>query len=256
MNAATTHPTGLVSLIMAAGKGTRMSSDLAKVLHPLCGRPMVEYVVEEARAISSDRILVVIGHQAERLRLVLRGYPVEFVEQREQLGTGHAVLQARETLAGFDGVLLVLSGDTPLLRAPTLRCLVEHHGRTRAAVTILTARMPDPFGLGRIVRDETGQVIRIVEEKDATPEERQIAEVNTGTYCFDCRALFAVLTGLKPTNRQGEYYLTDTIHLLHGQGRGVSAYTAERADETVGINTPEQLAQAERLMQERTGRSG
>lgn len=241
---------GVVSLVLAAGKGTRMCSDQAKVLHPLCGRPMVQYVVEGARMIDSDRIIVIVGHQAEDVKQALREYPVEFVEQREQLGTGHAVLQTRPALDGFDGTVLILSGDTPLLRPYTLRLLVDHHRRRRAAVTVLTARMEDPFGLGRIVRNEQGQVIRIVEEKDATPEERLISEVNTGTYCFDCRALFEVLTAVKPTNRQREYYLTDTIELLRVRGRLVDGCLAERTDETMGINTPDQLAQADRLMQE------
>lgn len=247
--------TGLVSLVMAAGKGTRMRSDQAKVLHPLCGRPMIQYVIEEAGRMSPDRILVIVGHQAEEVEQALHGYPVEFVEQQEQRGTGHAVLQARATLAGFVGTVLILSGDTPLLRAQTLQGFVDHHRHSQAAVTVLTARMDDPRGLGRIVRDETGQVIRIIEEKDAIPEERLIAEVNTGTYCFDCRALFEVLTDVKPLNRQGEYYLTDTIELLRARHRRVSGYPAENAAETVGINTPEQLAQADRLMLQRI-RSG
>lgn len=238
----------LITLIMAAGKGTRMHSDRAKVLHVLCGRPMIHYVVDVARSLGSNRILVIIGHQADTVREALRDARVEFVEQRQQLGTGHAIMQTRSLLEAYQGAVLVLSGDTPLIQTASLRRLVDLHQAHEAAVTILTAQMDNPFGLGRILRDTEGQVIRIIEEKDATPEQRAITEVNTGTYCFHSASLFEALTGITPNNKQGEYYLTDTISLLKEHGGRVVGVPAEHAEETGGINTPEQLADAERLM--------
>lgn len=242
---------GVVTVIMAAGKGTRMHSDRAKVLHRVCDRPMVQYVVETAKAIGSDRIVVVVGHQAERVKTALNGYPVEFVEQREQRGTGHAVMQTYPLLKDYTGVVLVLAGDTPLIQPRSLNRLIAHHRKKQAGVTILTARVDNPFGLGRIVRDASGRVARIVEEKDATPEERRITEVNTSIYCFQSRPLFEALDRVRPDNRQGEYYLTDTIAILRNQDYWIDGYPAEDSHETAGINTPEQLAEAERLLQKR-----
>jgi bifunctional UDP-N-acetylglucosamine pyrophosphorylase/glucosamine-1-phosphate N-acetyltransferase len=239
---------GLITVVMAAGKGTRMRSDLAKVLHPLCGRPMVHFVVETALAIGSDRVLVVIGHQAEAVREALKTYPVEFVEQREQLGTGHAVMQAAPLLGGYAGTLLVLAGDTPLLQPATLRSMIDGHHAQGAAATLLTAEMGDPYGLGRIVRGEDGQILRIVEEKDATPEERSIREVNTSTYCFQTPLLLRMLHRLQPVNQQGEYYLTDTIGLLRAEGYRLHGIRVSEPEETTGINTPEQLAAAEAVL--------
>lgn len=246
-----TAHTGLITLVMAAGKGTRMHSDKAKVLHPLCGRPMIRYVVETAQSLASDRIIVIVGHQAETVKAALQDYPVEFVEQRQQLGTGHAVMQARPLLEDYNGTLLVLAGDTPLIQASSLQRLVEQHRQHQAAVTILTARMDNPFGLGRIVRDTDDQVLRIIEEKDATPEERRITEVNSSTYCFHGPSLLDALIRITPDNKQGEYYLTDTIALLREQGGWVAGSVVEQAEETLGINTPDQLADAEQIMRAR-----
>jgi len=244
---------GPVTLIMAAGKGTRMKSDKAKVLHPICGRPMIQYSVETAQALGSNRVIVIVGHQAEAVKDTLKGYEVEFAEQREQLGTGHAVLQARPLLEGFTGTLLVLAGDTPLIQVASLRNLCDAHARHRAAVTVLTAIMEDPFGLGRIVRDENDQVIRIVEEKDAAEEERVIREVNSSIYCFDTRLLFDALMRITPDNKQGELYLTDTIAILRSAGGWVAGSIAENANDTTGINTMDDLDQADRIMQSRLG---
>ena len=235
----------LTTLILAAGKGTRMQSDLAKVLHPLHNRPMIQYVVETAMAIRSDRIVVIVGYQTEDVRRALKSYPVIFAEQKNQLGTGHAVMQAVPFLEGADDNMLVLAGDTPLLTAATLKKFVFEHHRLQAAVSILTAKMNEPAGLGRIIRTKEGQIIRIVEEKDATDEEREIKEINTSTYCFHTPLLMEALKKIKPMNKQGEYYLTDTIGILCDQGHRIGGIIATDPDETIGINTLAHLATAE-----------
>lgn len=246
----TTNASELITVVMAAGKGTRMRSDLAKVLHRMRNRPMIQYVVETAIAIGSRRILVVVGHQAEAVMQALNGYRVEFVEQRELLGTGHAVMQTAPAIGGHAGDLLALAGDTPLLLPATLNHMIERRRLTGAAVTLLTARMDDPSGFGRIIR-ANGQVTRIVEEKDASPDEKRIREINTSTYCFKTPLLLDMLRLLKPLNQQGEYYLTDTIGLLHERGYRVEGVLAERPEETLGINTAEQLAAAEDILARR-----
>ncbi len=243
----------LVTVIMAAGKGTRMKSDRAKVLHELCGRPMICYPIDAARAIGSGRIVVIVGHQADAVKEATADMNVEYAEQREQLGTGHAVMQSAPLLKGFTGTLLVLAGDTPLITARTLRGLIDTHAEQKAAVTILTAVMEDPHGLGRIVRDEDGQVSRIVEEKDATNEERNISEVNSSIYCFDATRLFDALNHVTTDNQQGELYLTDTIGILRGSGGWIAGKAADHADDTTGINTVEQLEHASRILQSRMG---
>lgn len=241
----------LTALILAAGKGTRMQSDLAKVLHPLHNRPMIQYVVETAMAIRSDRIVVIVGHQTEDVRRALKPYRVIFAEQKDQLGTGHAVMQAVPFFEGADDTLLVLAGDTPLLTAATLKKFVFEHHRLQAAVSILTAKMNEPAGFGRIVRTKEGQIIRIVEEKDATDEEREIKEINTSTYCFHTPLLMDALKKIKPMNMQGEYYLTDTIGILRDQGHTIEGIIATDPDETIGINTLAHLATAEAWIEAR-----
>lgn len=242
---------GLVTVIMAAGKGTRMKSDMAKVLHTLHGKPMVCYTIEAAQQIGSDRTIVIVGHQAPSVKSALDGYAVEFAEQKEQLGTGHAVMQAEPLLRGFDGTLLVLAGDTPLIKSDTLQGLCKLHSEKKAAATILTAMMNDPYGLGRIIRDEGGQVSRIVEEKDATAEEKDIKEVNSSIYCFDARRLFDALARIRPDNKQGELYLTDTISILRESGGWIAGAMADDPDDTTGINTVEHLEAAARILDSR-----
>lgn len=234
----------LTTVILAAGKGTRMQSDLAKVLHPLNNRPMIHYVVETALAIGSNRIIVVVGHQADQVKKALKNYSVQFVEQEQQLGTGHAVMQAVPGIEDHCDNLLVLAGDTPLIQADTLDILVSDRRRTDAAVSILTAKMKDPTGLGRIVRID-GQIVRIVEEKDASEDERRINEINTSTYCFNTPLLISALREIKDDNKQQEYYLTDTIGILRDQGRKISGIVSDHAEETMGINTRAQLTEAE-----------
>ena len=237
------------ALILAAGEGTRMKSDKPKVAHEVLGVPMIRYVVDAARSAGCERIVVVTGHRAEAVEPLVED--ATCVRQYQQLGTGHAVAMAREALAGVTGSLVILSGDTPLMSAETIAGLVAMRESAGAAVTVLTTRMPDPTGYGRIVRDRDGAVAAIVEEKDATPDQRRIDEVNTGTYCFDAAVLFAHLDRLGTSNAQGEYYLTDMIELLNSEGLIVSASSTDDPLETLGVNTRGQLAEAGKVLQRR-----
>ena len=237
------------ALILAAGEGTRMKSDLPKVAHRVLGVPMVQLVVDAARSAGVDRIVVVTGHKADVVEGLLEG--VATCRQERQLGTGHAVMSARETLADFDGSLLVLSGDTPLLRPQTIARLAGERERPGAAVCVLTTMLDDPTGYGRILRGDDTAVAGVVEEKDCTPEQRVIRETNTGTYCFDTRLLFEHLDGLSTQNAQGEYYLTDMIGILAAEGHRVDAVTTDDPTETLGVNSRVQLAEAGRVMQRR-----
>ncbi len=241
-----THP-GVVALVLAAGQGTRMKSDLAKVLHPMAGRPLLAHVLDALDALGLDRVLVVVGHQRERVMELFADRGLEWVIQAEQRGTGHAVMMAAPALAGFAGTLLVVCGDTPLLGAPTLEALLAQHAGSGAAVTVLSMRLPEPRGYGRIVRDAAGALSAIVEERDTTPAQRALDEVNSGNYAFDYPALAGVLSSLGSHNAQREYYLTDTVGLLRARGRGTEARCAPDYRELLGVNTPEQLAEAERI---------
>lgn len=246
---------GFGTIILAAGKGKRMRSDLAKVLHPLCGVPMLTYPIAAARAAGAGRIVVVIGHQAERIRAAYRGDDLVFVEQRELLGTGHAVLQAREAFGDYSGTVVILCGDVPLIRPETVRSLYERHRSEKAAVTVLTTIPTDPAGYGRMVKDKDGTVRKIVEDKDATPEEKAIREINTGIYCVECPFLFEAVSGLGNRNAQGEYYLTDIVGIAAGRGMRVVTSLAADPVEVMGINTMAELDTACRCLERRTGRS-
>ena len=240
------HPEA-AALVLAAGQGTRMDSDLAKVLHPMGGEPLLAYVLAALDRLGVGRTLVVIGHQADRVRSAFSQADVEWVLQAQQRGTGHAVLMAGPALEEFEGTLLVVCGDTPLLRASTLDALLETHRESGASVTVLSARVPDPTGYGRIVRDPEGRVRGIVEEKDATDEQRRVDEINSGTYAFQYADLARVLGRLTSRNAQGEYYLTDTVRLLLEEGRAAEAWCAPDYREVLGINTVAQLEEAERI---------
>ncbi len=240
----------LAAVILAAGKGTRMKSALPKVLHRVSGKPMVEHVVEAADFAGANRKIVVIGFGAESVQETLNGR-CEFVVQAEQLGTGHAVMQAKDLLRDFNGTVMVLCGDTPLLQGELLMQLVTGHRETGAAATVLTARMPDPSGYGRVIRDTNGQVVKIVEQKDAAPDELLVDEVNTGIYCFERAALFDALEGIDCKNMQGEYYLTDVIGILARRRQKVWAVVARNHQDTLGINSKVQLAQAEKILRNR-----
>ncbi len=240
-------------VILAAGLGTRMKSGLAKALHPLAGRPLVRHVLGTAAGMGPEKIILVLGHQADKVRKAAEGYRAEIVLQYEQLGTGHAVRQAGEAIAKASGPVIILCADTPLLTTGTLERLVELHNRSRAAVTLMTAEAADPFGYGRIVRGKAG-VMRVVEEKDATTAQRKIREVNAGIYCFDKTFLLSALDGIGRENVQGEYYLPDTIALARKKKRGVSALLCGDPDEVMGVNTRHDLSRAEGIMQSRINR--
>lgn len=237
-------------IILAAGQGTRMKSKLYKVLHPVCGKPMVEHVIDTVSAVGADQIVTVIGHGAELVKKHLEGR-TDFVLQQEQLGTAHAVSQAKGLLKDKKGTTLVVCGDTPLLKAETLEKLLLHHEAEKAAMTVLTAHMEDPTGYGRVVRNEKGYVERIVEHKDASDEERKIKEINTGTYCFDNELLFSALEKVSNDNAQGEYYLPDVFEILRKEGHIVTAYSTDDFSETIGVNDRVALARAEKIMQKR-----
>ncbi len=240
------HP-DVAALVLAAGQGTRMKSDMAKVLHPMAGRPLLAHVIRTLEQLGVGRTLIVIGHQRERVRAAFADTPVEWVEQAEQRGTGHAVLMAGPALEDFQGTLLVVCGDTPLLRAATLHTLLEGHRASGAAVTVLSTKLPDPTGYGRILREGEHGIRGIVEHRDASPEQRAIDEVNSGIYAFEYPALVQVLAGLTANNSQGEYYLTDTVALLQRAGRRAAVVCAPDHRELLGINTVEQLQEAERV---------
>lgn len=241
---------GFTSIVLAAGMGTRMRSSFAKVLHPLCGVPMIEHVIDALEQAGARRIVVVVGHQAEQVKEAL-GPRIEFAFQAEQKGTGHAVMQTSGLLSETEGPILITYGDTPLYRAETYRAFIEGHIESGAAGSILTAVAEDATGYGRIVRSQEGEFVRVVEQKDATPEEAKIREFNTGTYCIQGDKLFTGLSALTPDNAQGEYYLPDVLSWLLGQGQMVRAQRIDDADEALGINDRKQLAQAEAIMRQR-----
>lgn len=242
----------LASVVLAAGKGTRMKSALIKVLHPVAGLPMIAWPVAAARDVASDPIVLVIGHQANAVQGTFRGAAdIRCAMQEEQLGTGHAVACALETLTGFRGTILILCGDTPLLRAETLQNMLTYHHDNQAAVTVLTALMDDPYGYGRVVRDTSGLVARIVEQKDAGPEEQEIREINSGIYCMDSDFLFNNIREIGNDNAQGEYYLTDLLAIAVQKGLTCLALQAADADEIMGVNDRAQLASAGRILRRR-----
>jgi UDP-N-acetylglucosamine pyrophosphorylase len=242
------------TVIMAAGKGTRMlNSEKAKVMFEVGGKPMIEHVVELAVGLTSSRIIAIVGYHRESvIDHLSRIFPsLEFAVQEPQLGTGHAVMQSAQLLATFRGDALVLSGDVPLLRQRTIVDLVHHHRRTGAVATILSADLDDPTGYGRILRDDDGNVTGIVEEKDATPEERRVVEINSGIYVFDAVRLFEALKHINTNNAQREYYLTDVFAYYWSQELKVAAKKAGDFNEIHGVNTVAQLEEANNLLRAR-----
>ncbi len=237
-----------VALILAAGKGTRMKSDLPKVAVPLAGRPLLVHVLDHLVEAGLRSLVIVVGHKKEIVQGLVPAYPgvqVRFVEQTEQKGTAHAVLAAQSALAGFTGHLLVTCGDMPRIRPATFRRLLEEHAGANRPVTLCTARLEEPAPYGRIVRSE-GQVEKIVEEKDADPETKRIQEVNSGTYVFRAPEIFLSLNEINTENSQGEYYLTDVVGLVRGRGQSVGAVLMEDAEEVLGVNSVEDLAALEK----------
>ncbi|NPV74061.1 MAG: bifunctional UDP-N-acetylglucosamine diphosphorylase/glucosamine-1-phosphate N-acetyltransferase GlmU [Pelotomaculum sp.] len=240
----------LAAVILAAGRGTRMKSKLPKVLHRVCGRPMLSYIVNAVAAAGIKKIVVVAGYGAEQVAREVEGL-AQVALQAEQLGTAHALLQAGPFLSGFAGKVLVLCGDTPLIEAGTLAKLAGFHRTAGAAATLLTAELDDPAGYGRVIRDGRGNVIKIVEEKDASPAEKLIREINTGIYCFEAAGLFDALKGIRPANAQGEYYLTDIVEIYVRAGLAVAAFKLENPVEITGINDRRQLAEVEKYLRRR-----
>jgi len=225
-----------------------MKSDLPKVFHEILGEPMLTYVLQTVKKLAPQATYLVVGHKQDLMMDYYKDWPLKFVSQDEQLGTGHAVMQAKPNLLGFSGTVLVLAGDVPLLSADTLQKLIDFHLENRAAATDLTAVLEDAGNYGRIIRDKEGRIQKIVEKKDATPEELKIKEINTGTFCFDKDALFAALAEVKPENAQKEYYLTDTLEILRKKGQPVFAFKASDPSETAGINTKEELVAVEKKL--------
>ncbi|MCA9038771.1 MAG: NTP transferase domain-containing protein [Planctomycetaceae bacterium] len=239
-----------LAIILAAGKSTRMKSDLPKVLHEIHGKPMIEYVLDAVRGAGVTKIVVVVGHQAERVKEALDQHAdLEFALQTEQLGTGHAVMSCREQLAAHTGPVLVLAGDTPLLQASSLEGLISQLLDNQASAVIGTADTENNFGLGRIVRNAAGDFERIVEQKDASESEQLITEINTGCYAFDSQSLLKALDQLKPENSQSEYYLTDCPGIMQTHGETVLASCLFTIQEAMGVNTQEQLAEVAAVIQ-------
>ena len=234
------------AIVLAAGQGTRMESDLPKVLVPVCGRPMLHYVVEALRKAGVDQIIVVVGYKADLVRETFAGEDdIVFVEQTEQLGTGHAVMVCREELKGREGLVFIVTGDSPMLQVSSVRTLLDEFAATQPACLLGTARHDDPTGLGRIVRDADGKFIGIVEQKDATPEQTKITEVNMSTYLFAAPKLLSSLEALTTDNAQGEYYITDCPTILLEQGEDVRALDALQPCESLSVNTLADLAVVE-----------
>jgi len=239
------------ALILAAGEGTRMKSGRAKVLHEVCGRPMLAHVVGALRSARVKDIAVVVGHMRSAVKKAFAGKDLCWVTQAEQLGTGHAVAKAKKAFAGFTGDLLVVMGDVALLSPALIRKLRDEHRNSKALCTVLTAVAEDPTGYGRIVRDADGRAERIVEHRDASPGERAIREINSGNYVFRCPELFEALARVRSNNDQGEYYLTDVIELFAETEHGVACVTADNFDDVMGINSRAELAAAGAIMNAR-----
>jgi bifunctional UDP-N-acetylglucosamine pyrophosphorylase/glucosamine-1-phosphate N-acetyltransferase len=241
-----------VTVVLAAGEGTRMKTNRAKVLHELCGRPMIDYVLDAARAAGSRRIIVVVGHRADEVRAALSGHgDIEFVEQTEQRGTGHAVQMCSALLRSHDGPVLILTGDSPLVRGSSLLQLVETREQAQAACVLGTATVANPFGLGRIVRDAEARFQRIVEEKDASDDERAIREINPSYYVFRCVDLLDSLNKIRPNNKQKQLYLTDCPGVLLADGKKVLARNVLEEEEAYGVNSRDELARAFYILQRR-----
>lgn len=254
----------LSAIILAAGKATRMKSERVKVLHEICGRPMLGYVLDACRAVGVTKLFVVVGHDKERVMETYKdAKDIVWVVQTEQKGTGHACLVCQEAMqaagllggaaaaGGGGGNTFVLCGDGPLIRAETLRQLLEKHAQDQSAITLATCELPDPTGYGRIVRNPAGNVTGIVEHNDATPEQKELKEVNPSYYLYKTQELFGLLAQVKPNNKKGEYYITDTLQLALAAGQGVSALCAVPPEDVLSINSRADLAQVNQVMQTR-----
>jgi len=241
-----------VAIILAAGQSTRMNTKMPKVLHEVCGRPMLEWVLTACRDAGVQKHIVVVGYGKEQIiERFASDKDVDFVEQAEQKGTGHAVMCCREQLEGFSGQTLVLCGDALLIRAETVKVLIDKHAQEKSAVTLATAVMHDPAGYGRILRDGYGNIQGIVEHNDCSDEQRAICEINPGYFCFQTPLLLETLNKIKPNNVKNEYYLTDALHILLAEGHKATAVTAVAEEDAMGVNNRMQLSAAGKIMQQR-----
>jgi bifunctional UDP-N-acetylglucosamine pyrophosphorylase/glucosamine-1-phosphate N-acetyltransferase len=244
-----------VAIILAAGISTRMNTQMAKVLHEVCGRPMLAYVLDACREVGLNKIYVVVGYSADKVKEQFGGTEdITWIHQDEQLGTAHAVLCCKEHLSDFKGQTLILCGDGPLIRAQTLTTLIERHEAGHSAATLATAILEDPSGYGRIIRDRYSNIQGIVEDSDGTPEQLAVKEVNPSYYLFDNQILFEALSKITPDNVKGEYYLTDALSGIIASGHRVTAVTAVLPEEAMGINSRQQLSEASKIMQRRIQR--
>src|SRR5262245_4761476 len=241
-------------IILAAGQGKRMKSSLPKVIHPLCGKPLFLHVLTTAKRLNPAKIVIVIGHGVEAVRQAYPNDDVTWVVQEQQLGIGHAVLSAENSFGDFAGDILILSGDVPLISEPTLNAIIDLHRDQKASLTFLTASLEGPSGYGRVLRHAHGAIAGIVEERDATDAQRQIEEVNVGTYVASAPFLFSALEQIDNHNQQGEYYLPDTVAIALKQGEQIATVKVDDSREMMGINTREELAQMEKMLQERINR--
>ncbi len=232
------------AVILAAGKGTRMKSDLPKVLHDIEGKPLLSYVLDAAKGAGAEKIIVIIGHQAQMVRERFADCGCVFVKQEPQLGTGHAVLQAKKELNNYNGLTLILCGDVPLLKPETIKNLIKEHVQTDSCLTVLTTLVPDAHGYGRIVKDKKGDIEKIVEQLDATDDEKKISEINTGIYCVNTPFLLSALEKIENKNNKQEYYLTDIVEIARRECRKAHACVTNDYIEVMGINTPDELIRA------------
>ena len=242
----------LKTLILAAGKGTRMKSEMPKVIHKVNGVPMITKIIDTLSGLNPEENILILGHKKEEVLKVV-GENCDYVLQTEQLGTGHAVIQAKEKLEGYDGDVMILCGDTPLLRESTLKSLYEYHKESGAVTTILTSIYENPFGYGRIVKED-GLVKAIVEEKEASEEIKKIKEVNAGVYCFNSKELFKALDKIDNNNEKGEYYLTDVIGIQVSENKKVQSFILEDKMEILGVNSKVELTQAGKVLRDRKNR--
>ena len=237
------------ALILSAGKGTRMKSALPKVIHKVCGKEMVNHVIEVSKKAGAKEIVAILGHGSEQVKSVLSA-DIYTAMQTEQLGTGHAVMMATEYIEDTD-TIVVLCGDTPLVKPETLQNLFDYHIDNEYHTTVLTTTVENPTGYGRIIRDNDNNLLKIVEQKDATPEEAATKEINSGIYCFNGKSLKDALSKITSYNAQNEYYLTDTIEIMRSAGLKVGAFNGANIDELMGVNSKVELAKAEEIMRKR-----
>lgn len=241
----------VVGLVLAAGKGTRMKSERPKVLHEAFFSPMIHHVLDALQPLSLEKNIVVTGHQRQLVEESLRAYSLSFVHQAKQLGTGHAVLACEEELCSHKGSVLIVCGDTPLIRTETLRQLLHSHIESASLITVMTTNVAEPDNYGRIVCDERGNIVKIVEEKDATPAQKKIKEINAGIYCVEVRFLFDALRRVGTDNMQGEVYLTDIVAIAADDGAQVHKFCCADNEEVLGVNSRRELAQAHAVLQRR-----